>query len=117
MRRLVEEPCSDACAGGRRGRRGRACAAARDRRAPRAEGLDPFEQAIPRCRGANVLTEIHGHIDRWVMVAAHYDHLGAVDGKIFRGADDNAAAVAILVEVGRAFAVDPPGGPGVILAA
>ena len=35
----------------------------------------------------------------WLLVGAHYDHLG---GK-FLGADDNAAAVAVLVEIARAL--------------
>jgi Zn-dependent M28 family amino/carboxypeptidase len=36
-----------------------------------------------------------------VLVAAHYDHVGTGHGGIYRGADDNAAAVAILVDVAR----------------
>ncbi|RMH05104.1 MAG: M28 family peptidase [Nitrospirae bacterium] len=36
--------------------------------------------------------------ERWVLVGAHYDHLGATDGTIYPGADDNASAVAILLE-------------------
>jgi Zn-dependent M28 family amino/carboxypeptidase len=68
----------------------------------RAAGLSPVEQRIDV--GANVLAAVPGSTDRWVMVAAHYDHLGK-DGKdIYRGADDNAAAVAILIDVARALA-------------
>lgn len=117
MRALVDALCSDECAGRAPGTPGGALARGHVIDALHAEGLDPYEQAVPRCRGANVLTEIRGDVDRWVMVAAHYDHLGAADGAIYRGADDNAAAVAILVEVGRALAADPPEGRGVILAA
>src|SRR4029077_3616951 len=65
-------------------------------------GLVPTEQPI--ATGANVLAGIPGKSDRWVIVAAHYDHLGT-DGKdIYRGADDNAAAVAVLIQVARALA-------------
>jgi len=37
--------------------------------------------------------------DRWILLGAHFDHLGAAGGKIFAGADDNTAAVAILLEI------------------
>lgn len=36
-------------------------------------------------------------------LGAHYDHLGEGHAGIYRGADDNAAAVAILVEVARSL--------------
>ncbi len=67
-------------------------------------GNDGFVQPVPRC-GANVLGMIPGSgpkSDRAVLVAAHYDHLGhGDDGAVYWGADDNAAAVAIMVEVTR----------------
>jgi Zn-dependent M28 family amino/carboxypeptidase len=69
----------------------------------RGAGLSPEEQKI--AVGANVLASVPGTTDRWVMVAAHYDHLGtSFGGETYRGADDNAAAVAILIEVARALA-------------
>lgn len=68
----------------------------------RGAGLAPVEQPIEV--GANVLASLPGRTDRWVIVAAHYDHLGAQGRDVYRGADDNAAAVAILVEVARALA-------------
>ena len=38
----------------------------------------------------------------WILIGAHYDHLGeSVFGKTYRGADDNAAAVAILLHLAR----------------
>jgi hypothetical protein len=50
--------------------------------------------------------------DEFVLVTAHFDHVGvgrAVDGdSIYNGADDNAAGVAALVEIGRALAPAPP---------
>src|SRR5688500_14466503 len=36
-----------------------------------------------------------------VMVTAHYDHLGEVDGVVYPGADDNASGVAIVLAVAR----------------
>jgi len=43
--------------------------------------------------------------DEWIILAAHYDHLGVKDGKQFPGADDNASGVAMLLEVAEAFAL------------
>ena len=72
---------------------------------------------MPGCRGANVLATIPGDEDRWVIVAAHYDHLGTSRGRMYPGADDNAAAVAILVEVAARLAARGPRGRGVLIAA
>jgi len=117
MRELVEALCSDECAGRAPGTPGGLLARRFVRDALREAGLDPDEQAVPACRGANVLATIPGDVDRWILVAAHYDHLGKSDGAIFRGADDNAAAVAILVEVARGLRAKRHEGRGVILAA
>jgi Zn-dependent M28 family amino/carboxypeptidase len=42
-----------------------------------------------------------------VLISAHYDHLGACDGAICNGADDNAAGVAIALGVACTFATEP----------
>jgi len=42
--------------------------------------------------------------DEFVIVSAHYDHLGMRDGKIFHGADDNASGTSMVLEVARRFA-------------
>lgn len=39
--------------------------------------------------------------DEWVILSAHYDHLGIRNGVLFPGADDNASGVAMLLEVAR----------------
>lgn len=117
MRTLVEELCSERCAGRAPGTPGGREARAVVTRALRAAGLDPYEQPVPGCKGANVLATLPGRIDRWVLVGAHFDHLGKVGGRIFHGADDNAAAVAILVEVARGLAGKRADGRGVIIAA
>jgi hypothetical protein len=41
--------------------------------------------------------------DEYVLVSAHYDHLGVVNGRTQCGADDNASGVAALLEIARAF--------------
>jgi hypothetical protein len=101
MRPLVEALCSDECAGRAPGTPGGIAARRIVMEAFRGVGLSPQEQKIPV--GANVLASVPGTTDRWVMVAAHYDHLGKDGRDIFRGADDNAAAVAIMVDVARAL--------------
>ncbi|MCS6851269.1 MAG: M28 family peptidase [Gemmataceae bacterium] len=41
----------------------------------------------------------------WIILSAHHDHLGRDRGQLFPGADDNASAVAMLLEVAERFAV------------
>lgn len=116
MRKLVEALCSEACGGRRAGSPGGKVARGLIVDALRDAGLDPFEQAVPSCGGANVLATIPGDVDRFIVVGAHHDHLGAVGGSVHHGADDNAAAVAILVEVARRAAATRAG-RGVVIAA
>lgn len=116
MKSLVLDLCSEACAG-------RAPGTEQSRAARRAittelrkGGLDPFEQAVPGCNGANLLAVLPGDVDRWVVLGAHYDHLGKIGERVFWGADDNAAAVGVLVSVAHALAARRPAGRGVIVA-
>ncbi len=44
----------------------------------------------------------------YLVVSAHYDHLGEGGGEIFNGADDNASGVAALIAVAEWFAENPP---------
>jgi len=46
--------------------------------------------------------------DRYIVVSAHFDHLGIRNGKIFHGADDNASGVAGLLACAAYFAAHPP---------
>lgn len=75
-------------------------------------GLEPlsslfgYRQPISPDLGDNIMA-VRPHTDaaspaRWIIIGAHYDHLGGG----FLGADDNASAVAILLETARTFA--PP---------
>ncbi|QRK12749.1 M28 family peptidase [Archangium violaceum] len=52
-----------------------------------------------------------------MLVGAHHDHVGHSGRSIYRGADDNAAAVGILLEVARALRQDAPRDRGVLFAA
>jgi Peptidase family M28 len=117
MKDLVAALCAPECAGRAPGTPGGLRARALVRDALRSAGTDPVEQAIGRSKGANLIATLPGDTDRWVLVAAHYDHLGANARTFFPGADDNAAAVAILVEVARGLAKKRADGRGVIIAA
>ncbi|MEW6368537.1 MAG: M20/M25/M40 family metallo-hydrolase [Acidobacteriota bacterium] len=65
----------------------------------------------------NVAAEVPGRIDEWIVVGAHYDHLGLGEknslaprfiGQPHHGADDNASGVAGLLELAQAFANQSP---------
>ena len=45
--------------------------------------------------------------DECVILAAHFDHLGVRNGRLYPGADDNASGVAMMLEVARTFAESP----------
>lgn len=59
---------------------------------------------------ANVIGMLRGTVepDRWLVVSAHYDHLGEVGGKVYPGADDNASGVAALFALAAHFKANPP---------
>jgi Zn-dependent M28 family amino/carboxypeptidase len=67
-----------------------------------------------RYQGVNLLGRVRGtrNPDRWIVVSAHYDHVGvgrAVNGdSIYNGADDNASGTAALLEMARWFRAHPP---------
>jgi len=45
--------------------------------------------------------------DEWILIGAHFDHLGKVGDTLYPGADDNATGVAMLLEVAEHFALRP----------
>jgi hypothetical protein len=47
---------------------------------------------------------------KWIILAAHYDHLGKSGEILYPGADDNASGVAMMLEVARSL-VEAPGKP------
>ncbi|MBT8244922.1 MAG: M20/M25/M40 family metallo-hydrolase [Winogradskyella sp.] len=46
--------------------------------------------------------------DKYIVVSAHYDHLGKQDGKIYNGADDDASGVAALFAFAEMLKKNPP---------
>ena len=51
----------------------------------------------------NVVGFFPGSGDRYVVVAAHYDHIGTLSGALYPGADSNASGVAALLTLARMF--------------
>ncbi len=53
----------------------------------------------------NVLAYIEGdtYPEEVIVISAHYDHLGNLDGQIYFGADDDASGTAAVMEIARLF--------------
>ena len=75
-------------------------------------GIQPyFEEGWyqPFERGGNTYKNVVGIIpgndpvlkDEYIIIGAHYDHLGVRDGQIYNGADDNASGTATIIEMAR----------------
>ncbi len=104
--------------------------AARDyvRDAFRQIGLQPFGDFVHPFRftdregrdlqGYNVMGFVPGtqRNDLYMVVTAHYDHLGLRDGVVYNGADDNASGVAVLLAAAAYFKAHPPRHPIVFVA-
>ena len=58
-------------------------------------------------RGHNVIGMLPGSrsipCDRYIIVGAHYDHLGMLDGKMYPGADSNASGVTAVTSLAEIF--------------
>ncbi|WGM30688.1 M20/M25/M40 family metallo-hydrolase [Brevundimonas sp. NIBR11] len=75
--------------------------------APPVGRLQPFEaqgrtrEGMKTFNGVNILGLIEGTRvpDRYIVVTAHYDHVGTNGGQIYNGADDNASGVATMLEI------------------
>lgn len=71
-----------------------------------ASGQIAFEGTSAR----NVLGVLPGtglNADEYIVIGAHYDHIGDSRGAINNGADDNASGTAGVIEVARAMALTP----------
>ena len=93
-------------------------------------GLQPFDSSFiqpfsffsrednKEYRGANVVgyTEGASDPDHYIVVTAHYDHLGVINGQIYNGADDNASGTAALFAVADYFSKHRPDNSVILVA-
>jgi Peptidase family M28 len=71
----------------------------------------PMDGVSEPADGVNIIGMVAGETPGrgpMLVVTAHYDHLGIVDGEIYNGADDNASGVAALIAVAEYFERTPP---------
>ena len=71
----------------------------------------PYKSAYPSA--VNYVGYIPGSAggtsaERFIVVSAHYDHLGIMEGKLYPGADDNASGVAAMLAIAAWFKDHPP---------
>jgi aminopeptidase YwaD len=74
-----------------------------------------FRQSLAWIPAVNIVGMVEGNDselkDEFILIGAHYDHLGYDirndEKRIFPGADDNASGVAAIIELGRYFAQNP----------
>ena len=117
VRVLAADEMEGRAAGTEGGRRARAYVLRRFKEA----GLKPlgasFEQpfalkapAGSKAEGVNLVGYVRGtqSPEQFVVVTAHYDHVGVRGGKVYNGADDNASGVAALLQFAAHFARRPP---------
>jgi len=78
--------------------------------------LGPLEQPFTvagrdsTLHGANLVALVRGTADtgRYLVVSAHYDHVGVQRGEIYNGADDNASGTAALLAIAAHLRRNPP---------
>ena len=56
----------------------------------------------------NVLGLLPGVEDKVIIVSAHYDHLGDINGKLYCGANDNASGAALVLELAAELGHEKP---------
>jgi len=59
-------------------------------------------------KGTNLLAVIPGKKEDIIVISAHYDHVGVINGKIYNGADDNASGIGGLLSIAKYFKTNPP---------
>ncbi|MCB0765777.1 MAG: M28 family peptidase [Flavobacteriales bacterium] len=71
--------------------------------------IDVHNALLPRHEARNVLGWVKGRSSRWVVVGAHYDHLGHMGpDAMFPGANDNASGVAMMLTLADWFSKHKP---------
>jgi hypothetical protein len=72
--------------------------------------FSPRREPTRTLTGVNVMGQVRGtkSPDRYIVVTAHYDHVGVREGQIYNGADDNASGTAALIAMAEHFARHKP---------
>ncbi|KXK28313.1 MAG: peptidase M28 [Bacteroidetes bacterium OLB12] len=71
----------------------------------------PFEfngRGGEKIKGVNLAGWIEGKKDSYIVISAHYDHVGERNGKIYNGADDNASGTSALFSIVEYFKKNKP---------
>jgi hypothetical protein len=71
----------------------------------------PFEfenRSGTKIKGVNVAGWIKGTTDSYIVISAHYDHVGVRSEKIYNGADDNASGTSALFAIAEYFGKHKP---------
>lgn len=71
----------------------------------------PFEfdtRTGEKIKGVNVAGWIKGKKDLYIVISAHYDHVGVRNDKIYNGADDNASGISALFAIAEYFSTHKP---------
>jgi hypothetical protein len=75
-----------------------------------------LDKEINLLKGTNVVGFIEGSDPElkkdYILITAHYDHLGFHDNEVYYGADDNASGTSSVIEIARAFAEAKKAGLG-----
>ncbi len=68
------------------------------------------EQTKKQRTGTNIMGYVKGkkHEAKYLVIGAHYDHLGVVNDTIYNGADDNASGTAALLVLAKYFVKHQP---------
>lgn len=67
-----------------------------------------FKKKVKLIKTRNIIVNIPGASDSIIILCAHYDHLGTFGKAYFPGANDNAAAIAMLIDIARELQVSKP---------
>jgi Zn-dependent M28 family amino/carboxypeptidase len=91
-------------------------------------GLTPFGKSFEQpftftgrggeVKGVNVIGHIAGatNLRPYIVITAHYDHVGVRNGQVFNGADDNASGTAALFALAAYFNINRPQHPLIFVA-
>lgn len=66
-----------------------------------------FNSFVPRHMARNVWGVAKGKSKDWLLITAHYDHLGRMGQALFPGANDNASGVSMLLSLAEWFKKHP----------